>query len=52
MVDSSDRARLDEARDELFGIVKTDQMRGVPVVVVANKQDMPGAYVVACVTFS
>ena len=31
-----------EAREELFGILESDEMRGVPVVVVANKQDLPG----------
>ena len=42
VVDSADRSRLDEAREELFGIVESDEMRGVPVVIIANKQDMPG----------
>jgi len=41
VVDSSDRARMEEAREELFGILESDEMRGVPVVVLANKQDMP-----------
>ena len=31
-----------EAREELFGILESDEMRGVPVVVIANKQDLPG----------
>ena len=31
-----------EAREELFGILDSDEMRGVPVVVIANKQDLPG----------
>ena len=34
---------MSEAKDELFGIIKSDEMRRVPVVVVANKQDLPGA---------
>ena len=42
MVDSADRERMFEAREELFGILESDEMRGVPVVVVANKQDLPG----------
>ena len=42
MVDSADRERMGEAREELFGILESDEMRGVPVVVVANKQDLPG----------
>ncbi|GFR70864.1 ADP-ribosylation factor-like [Elysia marginata] len=40
---SADRARLEEAKEELFGIIKSPDMDRVPVVVVANKQDMPGA---------
>ena len=44
VVDSADRARLEEAREELFGIMNDDQMRGVPAVIIANKQDMPGQW--------
>ncbi|KAK3803446.1 hypothetical protein RRG08_027549 [Elysia crispata] len=47
IVDSSDRARLEEAKQELFGIVKSPDMDRVPVVVVANKQDLPGALTTA-----
>ncbi|XP_033734421.1 ADP-ribosylation factor 3-like [Pecten maximus] len=43
VVDSNDRERIDEAREELFGILDNDEMRGVPVVVFANKQDLPHA---------
>ena len=43
MVDSADRLRVDEAREELFGIMESDEMRNVPVTVVANKQDLPNA---------
>lgn len=43
IVDSADAARMAEAGDELFSIIKSPDMRGVPVVVVANKQDLPGA---------
>ena len=34
---------MQEAREELMGIVKHDLMRHVPVVVLANKQDLPSA---------
>ena len=44
MVDSADRERMIEAREELFGILESDEMRGVPVVVIANKQDLPGKF--------
>lgn len=43
VVDSSDRARISESRDELNWILESDEMRGVPVVILANKQDLPGA---------
>lgn len=47
VVDSADRERMIEAREELFGILDSDEMRGVPVVIVANKQDLPGSQSVA-----
>lgn len=43
VVDSSDRERLHEAKEELFWILDSDEMKGVPVVVLANKQDLPNA---------
>ncbi|XP_062587608.1 uncharacterized protein LOC134249254 [Saccostrea cucullata] len=43
VVDSNDRERIVESRDELFGILQYDEMRGVPVVIIANKQDLPNA---------
>uniref|UniRef100_A0A915KMZ7 ADP-ribosylation factor n=1 Tax=Romanomermis culicivorax TaxID=13658 RepID=A0A915KMZ7_ROMCU len=43
VVDSSDKDRFGEAADELARILNDDTMDGVPVVVMANKQDLPGA---------
>lgn len=43
VVDSSDLTRMAEAQEELFGILESDEMRGVPVCVLANKQDLPHA---------
>ncbi|BFZ04960.1 hypothetical protein BsWGS_07999 [Bradybaena similaris] len=43
VVDSSDVARISEAQEELFNIIEDPAMFGVPVVVLANKQDLPGA---------
>ncbi|XP_061181639.1 uncharacterized protein LOC133190172 [Saccostrea echinata] len=43
VVDSNDRERIAEAREELFGILQCEEMRGVPVVIIANKQDLPNA---------
>ena len=44
MVDSSDRERIAESREELFGILQSDEMARDPVVIVANKQDLPSKY--------
>jgi GTPase SAR1 family protein len=44
VVDSNDRERIAESREELFGILQNDEMRGVPVMVIANKQDLPSTY--------
>lgn len=43
IVDSADIERVKESAQELFDICNDDRMRGVPVVVVANKQDLPTA---------
>lgn len=43
VIDSSDRERFQEAKKELDSILDDDEMRGVPVVVLANKQDLPNA---------
>ena len=43
VVDSSDRDRMSEAAEELHSVLADDSMRGVPVVVIANKQDLPSA---------
>ncbi len=41
VVDSSDIDRIDESRDELHAILSDDEMYGVPVVIIANKCDLP-----------
>ena len=43
VVDSVDSMRFSEAREELEGILSYDEMAGVPLVVLANKQDLPNA---------
>ncbi|XP_033104720.1 ADP-ribosylation factor 6-like isoform X2 [Anneissia japonica] len=44
VVDSADSTRFEEAREALFDILESREMtRGVPVCVIANKQDLPGA---------
>ena len=41
VIDSSDTDRIDEAREELYGILSSPDMSRVPIVVIANKQDLP-----------
>jgi len=43
VLDSHDRQRVPEAKEELHAIIRDSEMKGVPVVVFANKQDLPGA---------
>ena len=43
VVDSADDQRFDEAKKELDWVLGDDEMRGVPIVVLANKQDLPNA---------
>ena len=47
VVDSADRSRLDIAKTELQKILKEDQLREAKVLVLANKQDLPGAVTTA-----
>ncbi|NXT67273.1 ARL14 protein, partial [Chaetops frenatus] len=43
VVDSSDKRRLEESRREFECVLKSEAIKNVPVVVLANKQDLPGA---------
>ena len=43
VVDSTDRARAGVAKGELFGLLADAHTRSAPLLVVANKQDAPGA---------
>ncbi|KAL6067309.1 Arf GTPase arf1 [Balamuthia mandrillaris] len=43
VIDSTDEERLPEAKEELHGILKEESLKGVAVLVFANKQDMTGA---------
>lgn len=44
VVDSADKERFLEAKDELYWILDSEEMRGVPIMVLANKQDLPNAH--------
>ncbi|KAI9767790.1 MAG: ADP-ribosylation factor, Arf Arf6 [Geoglossum simile] len=50
VVDSSDRDRLDEARQELHRIISDREMKESLLLVFANKQDIPGSMTPAEVT--
>lgn len=40
VVDSTDRKRLEECRDALLDVVTDEEIEGVPVLMMANKQDV------------
>jgi signal recognition particle receptor subunit beta len=43
VVDSTDAARLDEARDELDKLLKEEELKDAMLLVYANQQDLPNA---------
>lgn len=43
VVDSNDRERLDDAREQLQRMLPEDELMDVPLLVFANKQDLPHA---------
>ncbi|XP_070137562.1 ADP-ribosylation factor-like protein 3 isoform X1 [Drosophila bipectinata] len=43
VIDCTDRARLPEAGSELFEMLMDNRLKQVPVLIFANKQDMPDA---------
>ncbi|GAQ83254.1 GTP-binding ADP-ribosylation factor [Klebsormidium nitens] len=47
VVDSQDRARVQEAREVLHAVLSAEEMRHVAVLVFANKQDLPNAMTAA-----
>jgi ADP-ribosylation factor protein 6 len=42
VIDSSDKVRIDEARQELHRIINDREMKDSLLLVFANKQDIPG----------
>ncbi|KAJ1625827.1 ADP-ribosylation factor [Pavlovales sp. CCMP2436] len=50
VVDSNDRDRVDEARDELHRMLNEDELREAIVLCFANKQDLPNAMNAAEIT--
>ena len=43
VVDSNDTDRINESSEELFNILENDELNGIPVVIIANKQDLPNS---------
>jgi len=50
VVDSNDRDRVEDAREELTKMLNEDEMRDAVLLVFANKQDLPNAMAAAEVT--
>jgi ADP-ribosylation factor protein 1 len=50
VVDSNDRDRVGEARDEMQRMVNEDELRDAVLLVFANKQDLPHAMTAAEIT--
>lgn len=43
MLDSADASKIPAARTELSTLLEKPQLAGIPVLVLANKNDLPGA---------
>ena len=43
VVDSADKERLRVCRDELQRLLKEEKLAGATLLILANKQDLPGA---------
>jgi ADP-ribosylation factor protein 1 len=50
VLDSNDRERINEACDELYRMANEDELRNKPILIFANKQDLPNAMSVSEIT--
>ncbi|KAJ1686061.1 hypothetical protein LUZ63_017451 [Rhynchospora breviuscula] len=50
VIDSNDKERIIEARDELHRMLNEDELRDAVLLVIANKQDLPNAMTAAEIT--
>ncbi|KAK3103447.1 hypothetical protein FSP39_019295, partial [Pinctada imbricata] len=50
VIDSNDRERAEEAKDELSKMLQEDELRDAKLLVFANKQDLPNAMPAAEIT--
>jgi ADP-ribosylation factor-like protein 8 len=44
MVDAADEPKMDAAKQELLSLLEKPQLAGIPVLVLGNKCDLPGAF--------
>eukprot|EP00041_Stephanoeca_diplocostata_P037435 m.1417559 g.1417559 ORF g.1417559 m.1417559 type:complete len:188 (+) comp25034_c0_seq21:78-641(+) len=47
VIDSNDRDRIEEAAEELQRFLQEDELKGCPLLIFANKQDLPNAMTVS-----
>merc|ERR1712031_52556 len=50
VVDSNDRDRVEDAREELMNMLNEDEMRDAVLLVFANKQDLPNSMTASEIT--
>jgi len=50
VIDSNDRERMEEAKDELWRMMSNDELRDAAYLILANKQDLPNAMSIASIT--
>lgn len=50
LLDSNDRDRISECKDELWRLLSEDELRSSHLLVMANKQDLPNAMSIEEVT--
>ena len=50
VVDSNDEDRIEEAKKTLDNLINSEELKGVPLMIYANKQDLPNALTIAQLT--
>lgn len=50
VIDSNDRERIEECRDEMWRFLNEDELQDCAILVMANKQDLPNAMTVSEIT--
>jgi len=43
MVDAADQEKMEASKSEFHNLLDKPQLAGIPVLVLANKRDLPGA---------